>query len=60
MLWLNLLLGFIIFVPICGIPLWMVNKHPDITPDYGEALRLAEVPAHQTSGRTAADADLAA
>jgi hypothetical protein len=31
-LWLNISLGALIFGAVCGIPVWLVIKHPDTAP----------------------------
>ena len=58
MLWLNMSLGLFFVLAICGIPLWMVIKHPDTPPDFSEARRLAELRAGSESIR--GEQDLAA
>jgi hypothetical protein len=42
MLWLNLSLGMIFVIAVCGIPLWLVIKHPDTAQDHSDARRLVE------------------
>jgi hypothetical protein len=58
MLWLNLSLGMIFVLAICGIPLWMVIRYPDTAPDYSDGPPMAEPQAGTTATR--ADVDRAA
>jgi len=51
MLWLNLSLGMIFVLAICGIPLWMVNRYPDTAPDYSDAQQQAELQARAAATR---------
>jgi hypothetical protein len=33
--WLNIPLATVFFLAICGIPVWLVLRHPDTRPNYG-------------------------
>ena len=49
-LWLDIPLMALIFAAICGIPLWMVTKHPDTGREIREVARRAEaIPLHAVS-----------
>ncbi|HTW02468.1 MAG TPA: hypothetical protein VMF87_19345 [Streptosporangiaceae bacterium] len=49
-LWLDIPLMALIFAAICGIPLWMVIKHPDTGREIREVARRAEaIPLHAVS-----------
>lgn len=47
---LNIPIAAVIFAAMCGIPLWMVIKHPDTGRDVAETARLAQaIPLHAVS-----------
>jgi hypothetical protein len=54
-LWLNIMICAVIFLAFAGVPLWLVNRHPDTGQEVADAVaRVGTKPMHEVSKEEAA------